>query len=132
MRGIAVNFQEAGGSLLPRVVSDFDATAQCCAVNIATEGGSDPAYAERGTDLLQQAVEFGVVSFTEAQHLSNFASVNTQVFMQQFDVPGQEGLAEVVISPAELNVFYLRTEAQFTSTLGRKIGIVSNLPITNG
>jgi len=133
VKGIAIDFTTGGPRLyLDRQVEGFNTTVQNGMVNVGTAEGSDPIYPTRGTRLFQTAVEGGIVNYASARHASNFAALSALTFMTSTeDADVEETLENVTLSPAELDVLSMKVEAQFTSSLGTVVGIVSNLS-TNG
>jgi len=133
MKGLAIDFS-AGGPKLNTVVAveGFYTTVQNGMVNVGTTQGSDPIYPTRGTQLLRTALDGGIVNYTAARHASNFAALSALTFItSNEDAGATETLVDVTLAPAELDILHLKVDAQFTSSLGTVVGIVSNLP-TNG
>lgn len=54
-------------------------------VNIVTEQGSDPLYDDRGTTLLQDAINGLAYNYVSAAHVSNFAALDTRYFFDTID-----------------------------------------------
>lgn len=74
-------------------------------VNLATEQGSDPLYPDRGTTLLAGAIGGVIVDTAAAAHLSNFAALDTVVFVNGGAYPDlRENQQEVDDSVADINI----------------------------
>jgi hypothetical protein len=133
MKGLAITFASTGPVINTDAYLDgFNTTVQNGMVDIGTAQGSDPMFPTRGTDLMRTALDGGIVNYTSARHASNFAALSTLTFTtSNEDVLAEERLVDLTLSPVELDVFHMKVEAQFTSSLGNIVGVVSTLP-TNG
>lgn len=88
MRGIRISFDEGGPKFnFGSVVKDFDATVQNALVNVGTDRGSDPVFADRGTDLKIDGAQGRMATLIWANHSSNYAALRTLSFVQQNDHP---------------------------------------------
>lgn len=54
-------------------------------INLATGTETCPLYPERGTDLLEATSSTGVIGTNEAQHIGNFAALDTTMFIDSYD-----------------------------------------------
>lgn len=133
MKSLKLNFGAGGASLdLQSVCEDFDTTIQACLVNFGTsKNPSDKMFPTRGTDLLKQAVRGVLINPSAALHASNFASIDTVFFINEY---GPASLDEKVraIRPnvTTWDGEKLTVELQFVSSLNRVVG--THTTLTNG
>ena len=73
-----------------------DMYAQKCLINLATERGSDPLYADRGTDLFKSAIGGSLLSNNAIAHAGNFAALNTIMFVNGEDYAAVSGSPDLV------------------------------------
>lgn len=85
MRGIAVNFNGSNSSISNKIVEGIQLTSQKCLLNMATEAGMDRLYPTRGVDILSKAVAGAITDNNIAQHLGNFAALDTIFFVRETD-----------------------------------------------
>ena len=91
MNGLAINFTDAGPLLdFTRAIAGEDAEMQNVMVNIGTQKGTDPLFADRGTELLLAGVRGRLVSPTWARHDANFAALDTLAFVKANDQADNE------------------------------------------
>lgn len=130
MTGLAINFSPGGPALYTdRLVTGFDATVQNGLVNVGTDEGSDPVFTDRGTTLMRSALDGEIVNLATARHAANFAALDARTFLIATEVDeAEETLADLTLSPVELDYLQLKLEAQFTSDQGRVVGITATLP----
>lgn len=79
-------------------VSGKQVTAQKVLINLATQQGTDKLYPDKGTNLLKQCIGAVMVNENAAQHISNFAALDTLYFINETDnleVEDPTGLANV-------------------------------------
>lgn len=131
MKGLAIDFSPGGpGILLDAYVEGFNTTAQNAMVNLGTDLGSDPMWPERGTNIMRAALQGAVINFTSARHVANFAALSSKTFLiSTEDARVTELLEDLTLSPVELSYMSLKVNAQITSSLGKVIGMVSNLGV---
>ena len=122
MKGLALVFNKTGCDLNPNaVVQGFQAVVQNGMVNIGTAKGSDPLYADRGTDLLKSATSGIIISDNAASHVANIASVDTLFFCRETDPSTDpDKLASVGLLVSLFSANLLELEASFVSLSGRK------------
>lgn len=83
---------------LERDVRDKAVTAQKVLINLPIIKGTDQLYPERGTDLLKQCIGAVIVNKNAAQHIANFAALDTIYFINDtdgLDIDDPNGLADV-------------------------------------
>ena len=86
MKSLRVAFDEGGARLVfDETVEGTRNTAQKCLINVGTINGSDSMFADRGTQLLAQAVRSELISENTAQHAANFAALDTLTFVRVND-----------------------------------------------
>lgn len=101
MKDIAIVFNGPYGQTyidLNNSVEDKNVTTQKVLINLATIKGTDHLYADKGTDLLKQCIGAVMVNKNAAQHISNFAALDTIYFINDtdgLDVDDPSGLANV-------------------------------------
>ena len=77
-------------------VEGKDMYAQKCLLNLATERGSDPLYADRGTDLHKAAIGGSLLSDNAIAHAGNFAALSTVMFVNGEDYAAVSGSPDLV------------------------------------
>lgn len=85
-------------------------------INIVTEQGSDPLYDDRGTTLLQDAINGLAYNYVSAAHVANFAALDTRYFFDSIEYYDSE----------DDNAYTTTTEDDD----GDNINAVSILPLT--
>lgn len=98
---------------LTQSVQDKDVTAQKVLINIPTIKGTDFLYPEKGTNLLKQCIGSVIIDSNTAQHIGNFAALDTIYFINDTDgltIDCPYGLADVDLQlknyDAGLNVLH--------------------------
>lgn len=121
MKDIRIHFDGKDGTVFDfrSVVEDKALFQQKAVLNIATEQGSDPLYAGRGTTLLADSINGLTINRIAAQHSGNFAALDTLLFLAPFYPEGvQEAdrIAELAIVPTDydINTNTLRFDTVFT------------------
>jgi hypothetical protein len=112
MRGVRINFEGPAPAFdFTKPLADFACTVQNALVNAATDNGSDPIFADRGTDLKLDGAQGKMINSTWATHSANFAALRTLSFVQQ---------TELQSNPFKLQTFTLRCTqvSQQTVVLG--------------
>lgn len=130
MKSLKLNFATSGADLIPtQAVEDHYATIQACLVNLATELGSDKVHAQRGTNLLRQAVSGLLVSSQDAMHACNFAAVDTVFFVRANEprAAAHDRVAAIRTNPMLLDKTSLRVDLQFVFVSGTEIGVIQSL-----
>lgn len=105
-------------------VLDFESIIQDALVNTATIRGSDPIYEDRGTNLLSEAVKGNLIDINSAIHASNFASIDTLLFMRQTEdnLTNPLRLSMYELQPVNFTYSGLQLNATFISSDGETIG----------
>ena len=87
MKGLAINFQASGRAEvdLTRSAEALQANAQNMLVNLFTHSGTDFIYPQKGTTLLADGIQHLAVDLQSAQHICNFAALDTIFFARQTD-----------------------------------------------
>ena len=129
MRGVKLNF--FGDSPVfdfSDTVKDFAATMQNAMVNFGTVLGSDPVYPDRGTYLLQDALQGRMLNLQWANSSANFAAVRTLVFCQSTEIPGNAyGLQDLNLEAPTFNIYNLQFNVTATCTDGSTAGVAAQL-----
>lgn len=87
MRGSKINFGENGPVFdFSAPLVDFDTTVQNAMVNTGMDYGSDPLYPDRGTNLLRDGVQGGMINQLWANHAANFSALLTLSFSQKTEI----------------------------------------------
>lgn len=129
MRGMAINF--TGNSPMftftaPAV--DIETIAQNAMVNLGTQKGSDPLYADRGTDLLDSAVQGRMINTNYANQVAAFAALDTLVFAQTQDNPlDPNRTANVELLATKLELQSVTLALKVTDKTGTTIGVIGTL-----
>lgn len=89
MRDIRVQFAGENGSrlLLNKSVDGKLLTQQKYLINTGTSKGSDAVFTDRGTDLATKIVGGNIVDATAAEHVGNFAALDTLYFCSYEEHP---------------------------------------------
>lgn len=129
MTGIKIQFNGRQSEILPdQTVSGFDATVQNSMVCVGTVAGSDRMFPAKGTNLLPSALQGRLINRQLAIHETNYASVDTLFFINETDAEGaEERLAAVALQILNMTTEELQLEAQFTSSLGKTVGLLTTL-----
>lgn len=125
MKGLMVNLLSPGGCVVEtqKYVQGLGSTVQNAMVNLGTERGTDRTLGEKGTDLLRTAVSSGLPSRNLAQHIANFAAVDTLFFSRATDrVTDEDSLESLTLTPDTLSAQRVVFSAHFRSTDGREVG----------
>lgn len=88
MKDIAIVFNGPYGNTFINLndsVEGKNVTAQKVLVNLATIKGTDKLYPDKGTNLLKQCIGAVMVNENAAQHISNFAALDTLYFINETD-----------------------------------------------
>ena len=92
MISLALKFNADGRvQLLPELCTGNACLRQNAVVHLLTSEGSDPVFPDRGTTLLRDAVRGAVVNRQGAEHVANFAALDTLFFMRQHELAGEIG-----------------------------------------
>jgi hypothetical protein len=125
MSGLALEFGPDGIVLQPQQpVDGLRAQVQAALLNLACERGSDPVYGERGTELMERAARDGVWSPARAQHLTNFAAVDTLFFLRDSEprtLPSS--LQDLGLTPGFLGQRTLDLDLYCESLDGQSLGL---------
>lgn len=83
MRDIKIVLNGNKGSFidLTRDVTDKDLYRQKALVNIITVKGSDPLFADRGTDIMKKCLSGNIYDNNSLKHMGNFAALETTFFI---------------------------------------------------
>lgn len=108
MRGIKLQFSDKAPKLdLTTSVVDSDSTTQNVMVSLGTDKGSDRLFPARGTDLLKSFLQMGYVGDVEAQHIANFAALDSLFFYRSTNdditLPPLQKIY-LVVNPVTLNL----------------------------
>jgi len=127
MKGLKLIFGPSGVEIDPLAsVSGVEAKIQGALVNIGTSRGSDSVWPDRGTELLKNAVLNGVPGVVQAQHLANFAAVDTLFFQRQQEERTDLDSPEVLkLTPASLDAGRMDLDLYFKSLGGAEYGLSS-------
>ena len=122
MTGMALQFDGLlGWQLLGSTVSGFDATVQCCLVNLAADRGTSKLLPESGTLLLRNGV-FGLLTdLNTTRHQCNFAAAETRELVNEFTTD-QTGVAALYLQPEEFDPPRLTLNAFMVSELQEERG----------
>lgn len=81
MKDIKIQFKGDSSVIdLNSSVTGKETAQQKYLVNLVTEQGSDPLYDDRGTTLLQDAINGLIYNTVSATHVANFATLDTNYF----------------------------------------------------
>lgn len=82
MRDIRVQFDGESGTriLLNEAVEGKLLTQQKYLINVGTSKGTDKIFPQRGTNLVGGAISGGIIDSVSAEHLGNFAALDTLYF----------------------------------------------------
>ena len=124
MKGIKIQFQQNGASFdFSKPVENFENITQNALINTGTQKGSDPIFEDRGTDLFKDAAKGSLVDVNAATHASNFAALETIIFLQQQGLVTDDIiLAKYELQPVQFTENGLQLNAIFTSSNGEIIG----------
>lgn len=139
MKDIKVIFDGPYGKTrldLTNYVEGKDLTVQKVLINIPTFKGSDKLYPDKGTSLLQQFIGAVVVNKNAAQHIANFAALDTIYFINDtdgLDVNDPMGLANLDLELLDYSA--MTGEVKLTSVVyfpdGTKTDKLQNLNIND-
>lgn len=87
MEGLKIDFTKEGYRLTEEKVEDTAAVAQNILVNMMCEAEKDPVYPLRGTSLRSDALSGSLISEQAAQHIANFAALDTTIFFKSIETP---------------------------------------------
>jgi hypothetical protein len=129
MSGIALSFDRDGIRLMPDVsVSGLPAQAQAALLNVACSRGSDFMYEDRGTELMERAARDGIWSPGQAQHLCNFAAVDTLFFLRATEAAtGPDSLKDVGLTPGPVSGQGMEIDLYCESLNGQSLGLSPTL-----
>jgi hypothetical protein len=104
LKSLLIRFLPDGTyALESSAVDGARATAQNATVNLLTENGTDPVYAERGTRLLSAITKGGAYDIISATHAANFAAADTIFFCRDSDpadISEVQQLSDLKLAPA--------------------------------
>lgn len=131
MKGLKVNFNSDGITIDTEAsVDGLEATIQNALLNIATRKGTDKVFPNKGTDLLHSAVTGKIVGINDANHVSQFAALDTLFFIRQFDItqPSNTRIGKIFMQPVSYNGHRLLINATFTDIDGtRTVGTSTSI-----
>jgi len=95
MNALRLNLSVPGRATLDTTASltGKQAVAQNMLVNFLTQQGSDAAFPQKGTDILQAGLHNLYVDVNQAQHYANFAAIDTLFFTASTDYVDQLSVA---------------------------------------
>jgi len=127
MKGLAINFNADASAevVLDRSVTGAPAVAQNALVFCGCSKTTDLTYPERGSSLLQSALDGDLGTLQGARHAANFACLDARRFVS-ITTDLDESLAELRLDPTDLNLYKLVLQASVTTTLGNTYGLVFN------
>lgn len=105
---------------LNSIVEDKLLYEQKALVNMVTVNGSDPIFADRGTDLLRDAIYGKVYSSSGTIHIGNFAALDTIYFIKSTD---SESVADADYTINDINVGGI-SYSNATNTLNLSVQVV--------
>lgn len=109
MHDIRLNFNGESDTLidLTAKVEGKALYEQKCLVNLATEQESDPLYPTRGTTILKSCIGGTIISSNAADHVGNFAALNTLMFVRGEDYAAVQSSGDIItqcgLTPVELD-----------------------------
>lgn len=126
---LRILFKETGAELvLDEAVDGFSASVQAGMVNIGSRLGSDAAFPEKGTTLLQSALRGALVDDASIRHACNFAATDTLFFARStYTASDPDNLAECRLTPAGVSGRTLTVDVYFESNSGANIGFAASL-----
>lgn len=130
MKGLKLDITTPGGCVVDPsgYVEGLGCTVQNAMVNLGTDRGTDRVLSDKGTDLLKTAVSSGLPSRNLAQHIANFASIDTLFFSRAADrVTDGDSLQGITLVPDTFSPQRVVFAARFRSVDGREVG---SLPAT--
>ena len=135
MRGLKLDFTTPGGCAVQvdKFREGLGATVQNAMVNLGTDRGTDITLSRKGTNLLKTAVSSGLPSRNLAQHIANFAAVDTLFFSRATDrVTDGDSLETITLLPDSISSQRVVFSAQFRSVDGREVGDASATFVNQG
>jgi len=131
MKGLKINLNSGNTYIeVDSSVSGLDSTIQNALVNIGTINGSDYIYTDKGTKLLKTGLEGKIVGFSEANHESNMAAIDTLFFSRSQDIgaTSTERIGQIKLTPVDYKDNKLSVNASFTDiantrTVGTNISL---------
>lgn len=126
MQGVALKYHEDG-------LVDFDFTVKnerraalvdSVLINLGTERGSCPIFAERGVDMLKRALRGYIFDRVSAQHHANFSAQETLFFLLEQDPqPDDLFLTDIKLTPDTITLERLSMNAQLAFSDGTTVGL---------
>jgi hypothetical protein len=118
MEGISINF--LNGNIFidtDKKVEGFNATVQNALVNIGTRRGTDRIYPEKGTEILQNAVQGKIVGLNVANHEAQLAAIDTLFFSREHETTTDDNvkLGQVFMDTITYEGTKLKIESGFTN-----------------
>lgn len=111
MRDIRVQFDGESGTriLLNESVEGKMLMQQKYLINTGTSKGTDKIFPQRGTDLMAGAIGGSIIDSVAAEHLGNFAALDTLYFCSYEEHPdiynGNTYVREFSLTPSDYNNF---------------------------
>jgi hypothetical protein len=135
MKDVKIIFNGDASTInLTEEVNDKNLYEQKVLINMVTEKGSDPVYADRGTDLLADSIRGKVYSRSGTIHVGNFAALDTIYFIRNTEPSYVKGepytLQDINVSGIsynnEDNVLNLSVQVIYTDETSTEI--IADLP----
>jgi len=130
LKGLKIQIDESGvGDILPETINDIGCNHQNAAVIVSTMKGTDKMFPAKGTNLLLAGLRNEMFNSISAQHVANFAALDTIVFCGEHTNPTYENLAlaGLKLLVEELTTGYARFSAVLTFNNGETITAYHNI-----
>ena len=130
LKGLKIQIDENGvGDILPETINDIGCTHQNAATIVSTLKGTDKMFPDKGTNLLLAGLRNEMFDSVSAQHIANFAALDTIVFCGKHTDPAylSFGLSGLKLLVAELTTGYARFSAVLTFNNGETITAYHNI-----
>lgn len=127
MRGLSIKFKTDKTDIELSESHDFELVIQNMLVNLGQASGSSSMFPTKGTTMLKDSLEGGVIDDASANRIGGNAAVDTIFFLREYEIPGQESLKELAVLPEVYENGVLRFQVNLKSTLDRSMGLVLDI-----
>jgi len=132
MTSTRIEFASDGAVLhLGQTVSGLAGEIQHLLINLGTDSESDPVFPGRGTNLLQEAVQGGIVDLNSARHAANIAALLALTFYNTVTPASvdQDTVTDLALSADEFDGKRLILKTSVVAKDGREVGDSNTLAL---